>query len=59
MTKEVPLDADVNKLLNGSSVNFAPVGLRGEQLDTHCIEKEHFKLKTYNYQLKRLCHIQP
>jgi hypothetical protein len=58
-TKEVPLDADVDKLLNGSGIKFAPVGLGGEQLDTPCIEKGHFELKTYNYQLNRLCHIQP
>jgi hypothetical protein len=32
VTKEVPLDADVDKLLNGG-VDFDPVGLGGEQRD--------------------------
>jgi hypothetical protein len=32
VTKKVPLDADVDKLLNGD-VDFGPVGLGGEQLD--------------------------
>jgi hypothetical protein len=59
MSKEVPLDANVDELLNGSGVNFAPVGLGSEQLDTPCIEKRHFELKTYNFQLNRLCHKQP
>jgi hypothetical protein len=46
-TKEVPLDADVDELLNGG-VNFAPVGLGGEQLDTPCIERRHLELRTDN-----------
>jgi hypothetical protein len=32
VNKEVPLDADVDKLLNGG-VDFGPVGLGGKQLD--------------------------
>jgi hypothetical protein len=38
------LDADVDELLNGS-VDYAPVDLGGDQLDTPCIEKRHFQLR--------------
>jgi hypothetical protein len=46
-TKEVPFDANIDELLNGS-LNFALVGLGGEQLDSPCIEKRNFELSTDN-----------
>jgi hypothetical protein len=47
VTKEIPLEADVDELLNGSD-EFTPVGIGGEQLDTPCIKKGYFELRTNN-----------
>jgi hypothetical protein len=47
VAKEVPLDADIDELPNGS-INFTPVGFGGEQLDNACIEKRYFELRTNN-----------
>jgi hypothetical protein len=47
VTKEIPLEADVDELLNGSD-EFTPVGIGGEQLDTPCIKKRYFELRTNN-----------
>jgi hypothetical protein len=40
--KDVPLDDDVNELLN-YDVDFALVGLGSKKLDTHYIEKVHLE----------------
>jgi hypothetical protein len=44
VTKEIPLEADVDELLNGSD-EFTPVGIGGKQLDTPCIKKKILRIK--------------